>query len=401
VIIPIWISSEATGILYLSSRKVDAFGEDATRIGAEIAAQTALAIRNAQLLDETRRYADEQSALLRVSRAVSSGQDLGEVMNEVALASLAIAGAECCEIELLQPGSDETEIVAGQHLPGWVRGHTPMGKRLPLDDWPSTREIIRLQTARILDFESPELTDHERSRLFASNQESALIVPMVVEGRSVGVMSCYARVRRAFNDDSIRLGIDLAGQAAIAIERARMQSALEEQANTDGLTNLLNHRALQERLDEELARAHRDDSMVAVLMVDLNRFKYVNDTYGHQAGDVVLRSAAAVLKSSVRAYDIVGRYGGDEFMVILPGTDAVDAVAVADRINERAAETEIRIGGHRTMSLNLSVGLAVFPAQASTRQELIDAADRAMYKAKQRRRHNAVTGPLVFPSLAG
>ncbi|MCC6790783.1 MAG: diguanylate cyclase [Thermomicrobiales bacterium] len=401
VIIPVWISSEATGIIYLSSRNVNAFDENAIRIGAEIAAQTALAIRNAQLLDETRRYADEQSALLRVSRAVSSGRDLVEVMNEVALASLAIAGAECCEIELHLPGTSETQVVAGQHVPGWMRGHTEMGKRLSLDEWPSTREIMALQQPRVLDFDSAELTDYERSMLFDSEQESALIVPMTVEGRCVGVMSCYARARHAFTAESMRLGIDLAGQAAIAIERSRMQSALEEQANTDGLTNLLNHRALQERLDEELARAYRDDSTVAVLMVDLNRFKYVNDTYGHQAGDIVLRSVAATLKASVRAYDIVGRYGGDEFMVILPATDAVEAVIVADRIVEHAAATEIRISHRQTMTLNLSVGLAVFPTQASTRQELIDAADRAMYATKMRRRHTASTAPLLLPTLAG
>jgi diguanylate cyclase (GGDEF)-like protein len=322
-------------------------------------------------------------------------------MNEVALASLAIAGAECCEIELLQPGANETQMVAGQHLPGWIHGHTEMGKALPLGDWPLTREIIERQTPMILDFDSPQLIEFERSMLFTSDQESSLIVPMVVEGRCVGVMSCYARVRHAFNADSMRLGIDLAGQAAIAIERVRMQTALEEQANTDGLTNLLNHRAIQERLDEELARAYREDSTVAVLMVDLNRFKYVNDTYGHQAGDVVLRSAAAMLKASVRAYDIVGRYGGDEFLVILPATDAVEAVVVADRIAENAAATEIKIGPRSRTSLNLSVGLSVFPAQASTRQELIDAADRAMYQAKQRRRHTSVTGPLLLPSLTG
>ena len=126
--------------------------------------------------------------------------------------------------------------------------------------------------------------------------------------------------------------MDLASQGAIAIERFRMHAALKEQANTDGLTGLLNHRAIQERLDVELARAQRADQSVAVLMVDLNRFKHVNDTHGHQIGDRVLQRIAQVLKSTLREYDEVGRYGGDEFLVILPEAGATEATEIANRI---------------------------------------------------------------------
>jgi diguanylate cyclase (GGDEF)-like protein len=173
---------------------------------------------------------------------------------------------------------------------------------------------------------------------------------------------------------------------------------MEEQANTDGLTGLLNHRAIQERLDDELARAARIDEPVAVLMIDPNRFKFVNDTFGHLAGDRVLQRAPGILRALVRGYDIVGRYGGDEFMVILPGADTVEAIAVAERI-KRNGEGALALGPDDDEAIGLSVGLAVFPVHAVARAELIDVADRAMYRAKHRPR-KVVTGPLLMPSVA-
>lgn len=111
----------------------------------------------------------------------------------------------------------------------------------------------------------------------------------------------------------------------------------------------------------------------------------------------MLRRAAATLKSSVRSYDIVGRYGGDEFMIILPATDAGDAAVVASRIVENAMRTRVTIGNRESLTLNFAVGLAVFPDHASTRQELIDAADRAMYQTKHHRRA-ATTGRRFAPA---
>jgi diguanylate cyclase (GGDEF)-like protein len=379
---PLWIGNSCAGMLAFYTREAEGFSEATLRLGAEIALQTALAIQNAQLLEESQRYAAEQSALLRVSRAVATSLDLGEVMNEVAKASLAIAGAECCEIELLDSAAEETVLVAAQTLPRWTIGTTKIGKRLPLRDWSLTQKVMTTKTALIVDETCTELTDSERRFLMGERQQSTLFLPMVAGDRCLGMVACYAEAKNAFSEDSIRLGLDLASQGAIAIDRLRMHSALQRQANTDSLTGLLNHRAIQERLDQEITRASRSGQNLAVLMVDLNRFKYVNDTHGHQVGDRVLRRVARLLQASVREYDEVGRYGGDEFLLVLPDTGAVEAVQIADRIIGNA--THLNSGeSNADLAVGFAIGVAIYPVQADSRQALIEFADQEMYESKR------------------
>jgi diguanylate cyclase (GGDEF)-like protein len=382
VIIPVWVSNQNTGVIYFASRALRTFDDKAIKLGMEVGTQVALALQNAALLAESRRYAEDQSALLRVSRAVATSTNLHDVMNEVALASLAIAGAQCCEIELYTPESDETETVAVQSLPLWARGTTPLGKRFQLADWPATKQVIETRTAMIVDPASDILGGKERRLLLGENENSALFVPMVLGDRCLGIVGCYAAVKNAFSEDSIRLGADLASQAAIAVERIRMHAALSEQANTDGLTGLLNHRAILERLDVEIARAERTGQMIAVLMIDLNCFKYVNDTHGHQIGDRVLKHVSQMLTSAVREYDVIGRYGGDEFLVVLPDSGIVEALDVAERI-EKAASRVSELGLSEEFAFGIATGVAVFPSQAMSRQELIDIADQRMYESKR------------------
>ncbi len=379
---PLWIGDQPVGVLEFYSRIADAFTEEVVRIGGEIAVQTALSIQNAQLLQESRRYAAEQSSLLQVSRAVSAGFDLSDVMNEVALASLAIAGAECCEIELMID-QDMTEIVAVQALSVWQLGTTPVGKKLNLDEWPLSRRIIESKRAVIVNSDTPELSAAEHKVLFPAPGCSVLAVPMIVRDQCHGLVYCYSSQRHAFTQESIRLGVDLANQAAIAIDRKLMLSALEERASSDGLTNLLNHRAIQERLDSELSLASRRGDTVAVLMVDLNDFKAVNDTYGHQTGDLLLKRVAQSLRLALRTHDVVGRYGGDEFMIILPDTDLIGAMDVARRLKERVRELDLADTPIKR-TVDLSTGFSIYPTHGRTRQELVEAADQSMYLSKRR-----------------
>lgn len=155
---------------------------------------------------------------------------------------------------------------------------------------------------------------------------------------------------------------------------------LEAQANTDPLTNLYNRRLLFERLLEETSRAKRFDHGLAVLMLDIDHFKAINDTHGHSMGDTVLREVARILKFSTRLYDIVCRYGGDEFTVILPQTRRHDGLIVAERIR-RCVQSQI---GQMALGLELtaSIGLASLPEDGDDSDRLLQAADLALYHAK-------------------
>jgi len=166
-------------------------------------------------------------------------------------------------------------------------------------------------------------------------------------------------------------------------ERKRAEEDLKLQAATDSLTNLYNHRSLHEALDKEVERSRRHDHSLAVLMMDIDGFKLFNDTYGHQEGDRVLRQMARMLKREIRFNDIAGRYGGDEFMLILPETSRDEAVACANRILEAAAQEQVQPREGENLPMSLSIGLAIFPDHSRHKEELIAYADASLREAKE------------------
>ena len=174
-------------------------------------------------------------------------------------------------------------------------------------------------------------------------------------------------------------------QRAHVIETTRADNArLEHLATTDPLTGLLNRRALSERLTTEMERALRYDTSVALLLVDLDHFKRVNDTHGHLAGDGVLRVVAELLGEEARSSDLVGRYGGEEFLIVLPETDDAGAAVLAERMRERVAMHAFRAWEDgRTLRVTTSIGVATFPAaRIESVEDLFARADAALYRAK-------------------
>ena len=174
------------------------------------------------------------------------------------------------------------------------------------------------------------------------------------------------------------------------------QEALREQATHDHLTGLLNHGAILETLHKELARGSREQQPVALLMADLDRFKSINDTHGHQGGDAVLREAACRMKSAIRRYDALGRYGGEEFLFVLPGCQGDDAFAQAERIRQAFA-AELFTAGNQTFPVTCSIGVSYRTVPAVEEAgSLVQEADMALYRAKSLGRNHvtmaAVTG---------
>ncbi len=177
---------------------------------------------------------------------------------------------------------------------------------------------------------------------------------------------------------ALHAAIRTAARARAAEERAEHALVL---ASVDGLTDLLNHRAFHDRLDEEVARAARSARPLALLMVDLDDFRAINNGHGHQAGDAALVAIAAAIRASIRSADIAGRYGGDEFAVILPETDLGEACAVAERTRVAVAAVALERDG-APVGATTSLGIAALPRHACTRDGLIEAADGAAYAAK-------------------
>ena len=163
------------------------------------------------------------------------------------------------------------------------------------------------------------------------------------------------------------------------------QERLRAQATHDDLTGLWNRRMILEQLDRELNRARHERRPLAVALADLDGFKHVNDTYGHAAGDLVLRASARALRSQIREYDFIGRYGGEEFLLVLPGCDDVTGRAIAERVRTRLASTPVHVGDVE-LTVTVSLGLAWTGSSGLEPDPLIHAADAALYRAKARGR---------------
>ena len=211
--------------------------------------------------------------------------------------------------------------------------------------------------------------------------EALIAVPLVARGQLKGTLNIY-RVGEdaAFSDEEFLLAKRFGDAAALAIDNAHIRARLEHQAETDALTGLYNHRAFHDRLRQALVTASAAHDTVAVVMLDLDDFKKVNDVYGHGVGDQLLNQVADVLRTTVRTSDVVCRVGGEEFAVILPSGDLRSSTALAERVGDELAKLQADAVGHLTMS----AGIAVGPEHAANPRELVACAEAAMMTAKAR-----------------
>jgi diguanylate cyclase (GGDEF)-like protein len=178
----------------------------------------------------------------------------------------------------------------------------------------------------------------------------------------------------------------------VALENARLHRIVERQALVDSLTGLANRRSLEETLRVELARAARFHEPVTIVLADLDDFKRINDTYGHAAGDEVLKAFASALRSTVRESDVAGRWGGEEFALVLTGTDADGGARLADRARRTIEEREVQMPNGDFVTVTASFGVASFP-EAAELGEVLAAADSALYAAKREGKNRVVVSP--------
>ncbi len=211
--------------------------------------------------------------------------------------------------------------------------------------------------------------------------EALIAVPLIARGRLKGTLNIYRVGEDAeFSDEEFHLASRFGDAAALAMDNADIRTRLEHQASTDALTGLYNHRAFHDRLRQEVVRASAERDTVALVMLDMDDFKKVNDVYGHGVGDQLLLQVADVLRATVRASDVVCRIGGEEFAIIVPGGDVRSSIGLAHRVGEELGKLEAEAAGR----LTVSTGVAVGPEHAANPRELVACAEAAMMTAKTR-----------------
>lgn len=209
-----------------------------------------------------------------------------------------------------------------------------------------------------------------------------ICIPLQVGDEVLGIVSLDNK-REGFTQEDLTKVKHLAGQVAIAVQNAE----LYERSITDGLTQLFIRRYFDDHLEQEMKRAARTESQMALLLFDIDHFKRFNDTYGHQVGDWVIQKVAAVAKRCIRdGLDMAARYGGEEFAIVMPDTDIDAAVRVAERLREAVAESFVYHEGNK-LTITISLGCAVFPDQANDKETLIQLADTALYASKHKGRN--------------
>ncbi|MEW5993942.1 MAG: sensor domain-containing diguanylate cyclase [Candidatus Zixiibacteriota bacterium] len=226
------------------------------------------------------------------------------------------------------------------------------------------------------------VSGREDHQPLSESSRSLMVVPLTSHGLSVGVLTAEADRPDYFTERDLQMLSIVARSAALALENARLHNRMEELTIIDELTETFNYRFFIQKLHEEKRRAARYNLPLSLIMVDIDHFKKLNDTYGHEHGNIVLKQLAGIIKGCIRDVDIFARYGGEEFAIILPQTAQAEATVIGERIRQQVETTAVHIGNGQTLHVTVSVGVTSYPENGKSEEELVSVADQALYRAK-------------------
>jgi diguanylate cyclase (GGDEF)-like protein len=337
------------------------------------------AAREALLFREKKRIA-ELEALRETLTEISRELDLNRLLQSIVERLLGLCGGNNGSIGLYDTERRDIEIVAVKNLHETVRP----GFRLHLGEGALGSAAA---TRQLLNLASYDQFENRSDRFLNWRVGPVLAVPLLLSDRLLGAMA-VSRIRGSepFDEADQRLLLDFAHQATIGIRNAQLYAEARHIAMVDMLTGLYNRRYCLDRIVSELARTQRSGTPTSIGMLDLDRFKRINDTHGHAIGDLVLREVARRLQHAIRAGDLVGRYGGEEFILLLPETDLAAAHEVAERLQRTLASIPIAsdVG---LLHITASIGLTMYAGELGVGvEELIARADTNLYRAKERGR---------------
>ncbi len=374
ICVPLLNSQQVLGTLNVETIGDVRLGPADLRLICALAEQVSIAISRAQLFEAERRRTRELEALRATMTEISANLDLDTLLKAIIERQVKLLGATSGELSLYDKQRGDLQVVMSYNM-----GRDYSNTRLALGEGlmgqvALTRAPLIVSNYREWPGRSPQYED--------SAPVSCVAMPLLAGDELIGVLSVSdLNVNRIFDQDDVRLLSLFAQQATVAIQNARLFAEVRALAVTDPLTGLANRRHFFTLAQQEMERAQRYGRPLAVLLLDIDDFKQINDTYGHAVGDRVLETVGAYCRSSLRAADMVARYGGEEIVALLPETDARAAEEAAERLRAGIATLDF---GPELPCVTASIGVAVYDhADECDVSTLIDRADRALYAAKR------------------
>ena len=380
--IPLLVRGEVVGVLDCQSDRVGHFDRETIELLTLFSTQASIALQNARLYSLERQRARQLEAINKIAQQSTAVMDLEELLTGTC--TVIQQAFQVSHVSLLL--RDEGDLVLRAHQ-GALTPCCPAGLRIPASDQPWSQVIS--SSATVIENDLSSMNDPRR--LFKECR-SRMSIPLISFGQTLGVLTLHSSQLHAFAETQLQPLESVADICANSIQNAHYVERVKQLAYLDGLTGIFNRRYFEMRIVEEIERARRYHNRMAVIMADIDDFKCLNDEFGHLLGDEVLRQISSLFHQQLRKIDVVCRYGGEEFAILLTHTDAEPAAVIAEKLRRLVAKWQFP-GVPRTVTI--SAGVAAFPGHGNTRDEIIRAADNGLYAAKQSGRNRVFLIPVA------
>jgi diguanylate cyclase (GGDEF)-like protein/PAS domain S-box-containing protein len=378
---PILNGEKVIGFLNLDSSKPNFFSKRSADWLQAFADHAGVAIENARLFEQVSRDAKELTTFFNAGLVLSTNLNLNQMIRELYNQICKIADVARFNLGLYEK---QTGIVKFHIISSKVERIRTRTRNIHEEPGMTNYVIQTKKSVYIADVLGPSNQEYEKiwNRLNTKEGRSYLAVPLKLRGRVLGVLSVQSKKIDAYDSNQIRMIETFSTQTSAAIENAQLFNKMERLAITDGLTGLYNHRYFSELAEKELARAVRYQKPLSLIMIDLDYFKHVNDQFGHLKGDQILQQISRNCTKILRKIDIISRYGGEEFCILLPETKIKEAVAAAERLREAIASSQL-VFEEGIVKVTGSLGVSSLGMCEPEIKKLIDCADKALYDAKK------------------
>lgn len=372
--IPLMVRDDVVGVLDCQSDQLDRFNGETIELLTLFSTQASIAIQNAHLYSLERQRARQLEAINTIAQQSTAVMELEELL--IRVCSIIQQAFQVSHVSLLL--REDTDLVMRAHQ-GVLTPCFPPGGRYATSQQPWS-EVLATSTTVI---EKELGLASESFRLF-KECASRMSIPLISFGQTLGVLSLHSSKPNGFGGSELQSLESVADICANSIQNAHYVERVKQLAYLDGLTGIFNRRFFELRISEEVERARRYGTGMAVIMADIDEFKRLNDEFGHLLGDEVLRQVSSIFHQQVRKIDIVCRYGGEEFAILLTQTNAQQAFTIAEKLRRQVENWQFP-GVPR--AITISAGVAAFPTHGRTRDEIVRAADNGLYTAKQNGRN--------------